>query len=462
MKSSRVFIAVSVICFLSETGASRILAVFPFNAKSHNIVFEALVKGLLESGHRVDHVTHFPIKTTSSNYHNVINLDGSMEQLENNYTMEIVSQIRGDVVNVVGQRYGNRICHFMGFPEFQKLIRNPPKDVPYDLVITEAFGAHCFMGLGYVFNVPVVAVSSAVEYPWVSYFIGNSDNLAFVPNAYHIGAGYMNFLERLKNVYTNFISLRQFHAITGDDQTESMRKYLRSDIPHIREVEKNVALTLVNNNPILFGVKPITPGLVQIAGLHINENEETLPAELNKWMDESTHGVVYFTFGSMVLIETLPIEVLKSFYSVFSELSPVRVLMKIVDSTKLPVGLPKNVKTLPWIPQQPVLAHPNTRVFITHGGLGGLQEALYHGIPMPLSPMQSAIFWIEYVIRNGGDVLRSPALALSWWQLALLDIYGCLLTSLLVGLVALSCSILVILRTMKKVFSLDNAKLKTN
>ena len=40
--------------------------------------------------------------------------------------------------------------------------------------------------------------------------------------------------------------------------------------------------------------------------------------------------------------------------------------------------------------------------------------------------MDTATFWTEYVIRNG-NVLRSPAADLSWWQLELLDVYACLI-----------------------------------
>lgn len=72
-------------------------------------------------------------------------------------------------------------------------------------------------------------------------------------------------------------------------------------------------------------------------------------------MDDSKDGVIYFTFGSMVLIETLPTKILNDIYASFKKVSPVRVLMKIVDSSKLPPGLPDNVKVLPWIPQQTIL-----------------------------------------------------------------------------------------------------------
>lgn len=72
-------------------------------------------------------------------------------------------------------------------------------------------------------------------------------------------------------------------------------------------------------------------------------------------MDESKHGVVYFTLGSMVLVESMPENTLKMIYASFAKIAPVRVLMKIADKAKLPPGLPQNVLTLSWIPQKPIL-----------------------------------------------------------------------------------------------------------
>lgn len=73
-------------------------------------------------------------------------------------------------------------------------------------------------------------------------------------------------------------------------------------------------------------------------------------------MEESKDGVVFFTLGSMIIIEDLSREILQSLYTVFEKLSPIRVLMKIVNKEKLPPGLPKNVLTMKWIPQIPVLS----------------------------------------------------------------------------------------------------------
>lgn len=77
---------------------------------------------------------------------------------------------------------------------------------------------------------------------------------------------------------------------------------------------------------------------------------------LEKWMNESTNGFIYFSFGSMVLIETFPLEFLNILYSSFSKIAPVRVLMKVPNPDKLPPGLPKNIYMSSWMPQIKVLS----------------------------------------------------------------------------------------------------------
>ena len=46
-----------------------------------------------------------------------------------------------------------------------------------------------------------------------------------------------------------------------------------------------------------------------------------------------------------------------------------------------------HVKVVSWFPQNDILAHPNIRLFITHGGLNSLIESVYHAKPVIVFPI---------------------------------------------------------------------------
>ncbi|CAL4087206.1 unnamed protein product, partial [Meganyctiphanes norvegica] len=50
-------------------------------------------------------------------------------------------------------------------------------------------------------------------------------------------------------------------------------------------------------------------------------------------------------------------------------------------------GISDNILVRNWLPQQDILAHPNVKLFIGHGGLLGLQEAMYHAKPVIILPI---------------------------------------------------------------------------
>lgn len=250
-------------------------------------------------------------------------------------------------------------------------------------------------------------------------------------------------------------------------------------------------------------VKPNVPGIIDVGGLHITP-PKPLPADLQKFLDETAFGVIYFSFGkhtiflfyfrhvifnknvstgSQVKSSEMPAAQLKAFISVFKEFSHVKILWKW-ESDNIE-EIPKNVMVKKWLPQNDILAHPNVRLFITHGGLLGGQEGIHYGVPMlgipffgdqklntnkavvsgyalkldfnnitvdslrwsinelldnpkyyrkaqefskifrdrPESAIDRAMYWIEYVIRHrGAHHLRSGALDLPWFSYFLLDI----------------------------------------
>lgn len=76
---------------------------------------------------------------------------------------------------------------------------------------------------------------------------------------------------------------------------------------------------------------------------------------MKKLLDASTDGVIYWSFGSMSRIETIPSEKLSGIFEAISEL-PQLVFVKM-DRRRLTknITVPDNVYTMDWIPQYATL-----------------------------------------------------------------------------------------------------------
>jgi glucuronosyltransferase len=187
--------------------------------------------------------------------------------------------------------------------------------------------------------------------------------------------------------------------------------------------------------------------------------------------------------GSIIQSSQWPEDKREAFTKVFQKLK-LKVLWKYENDT-LP-DCPSNVRIGKWLPQRDILAHPNVKLFITHGGLLGTTEAITEGIPVLGIPIyadqrmnmniavgkdygltldynnitessvsyylnellnnpkyrknakeisdlyldrmatakETTIYWVEYVIRrNGANHMKSAAIDLSFIERHLIDVY---------------------------------------
>lgn len=257
--------------------------------------------------------------------------------------------------------------------------------------------------------------------------------------------------------------------------------------PPLEEVYKNVSLILTNHHFSQGPIRPNVPALIEIGGIQIKEKPDPLPEDLAEIMDSAKEGIIYFSLGTNVQGSNLSPEKAKIIFDVLSQL-PYKVLMKWSGSD-IPRKSP-NIIYKSWLPQDDILAHPNVKLFITHGGQGSVVESQYHGVPMvgipffgdqhsnmanvkksgfglslqytslteeelrstilevlnnpmyrenvkkfstlyrdrPMTPRQLVRYWVDYVIRhNGAKHMQSPAVHMNWWQLNSLDVIGFLL-----------------------------------
>lgn len=94
------------------------------------------MKGLAEKGHQVDFYSHFTPGVSVSNLKHY-SLAGSLHDLTNNMTYEDTTQIKVGDIQYTMDNAGKIVCKLMDLPVFQNLLKNPPENPSYDLVIVE-------------------------------------------------------------------------------------------------------------------------------------------------------------------------------------------------------------------------------------------------------------------------------------------------------------------------------------
>jgi UDP:flavonoid glycosyltransferase YjiC (YdhE family) len=239
---------------------------------------------------------------------------------------------------------------------------------------------------------------------------------------------------------------------------------------------RNVSLLLLNTHFSTTQPRPYLPNVIEVGGLQVKPNPSPLPEDIKTFLDKAEHGAILFSLGSNVKSNYLSDETLSTILKVFSKIKQ-RVIMKW-ESDVLE-GKPDNVFISKWLPQDDVLAHKNLKAFISHCGYGGLIEAKYHGVPIigvpifgdqptnadiivnegwgiriellelteekllkgidevinnstysttvkrlsllakdrPMNAQETAVYWIEYVIRhNGAPHLHYPGADLNFFQ----------------------------------------------
>ncbi|KAI8437490.1 hypothetical protein MSG28_011808 [Choristoneura fumiferana] len=135
-------------------------------------------------------------------------------------------------------------------------------------------------------------------------------------------------------------------------------------LPEYYDIPKNYSMMLVNTHPSV-----AIPWRVP-------------PSNLKSILDASPQGVIYFSFGTTNSGKDMEDRMRREYLELFRNINQT-VLWKI----EIPLeNLPSNVHLMEWFPQTSVLNHPNTKLFITHGGLLSFIEAIHFGVPMITIP----------------------------------------------------------------------------
>nr|QVG59850.1 UDP-glucuronosyltransferase [Nilaparvata lugens] len=473
---------------------SRILGVFPFSAKSHYMMYEPLLLELAKRGHNVTSINAFPQKQKIPNFTDITTVGYVPKLVEdldfhkyNNLPRTIFVKLR-----FIAQGLNDTVKIY-DVPDVIHILHSNETS-PFDLVIIELFNNDLHLGLAEKLRCPFLSISPCALMPWANPRLANPDNPSYVPHTLSEFSTRMDFSQRFLNTVTLIVSKLVYQYGYEQVSQQMAHKTFPGQDP-LWQLAKRTSLILVNTHLSLHGARPLVPGVVEVGGIHVKP-ANSLPQELQSFIDGAEHGVIYFCMGSMLKATTIPDDKRDALVKVFSRL-PQRVLWKWEDDT-MP-GKSDNVKIVKWMPQRDILEHPNVKLFISHGGLLGTTEAVHCGVPIigipfygdqagnieavashgaglrldyndinehnlydkitqilnnpqyaenakelskrfrdrPQSPLETAVYWTEYVIRHkGAPHLRSAAVDLTWYQYLLLDVIAFLL------LVAVTVSLL--------------------
>ncbi|XP_011609974.2 UDP glucuronosyltransferase 5 family, polypeptide D1 [Takifugu rubripes] len=364
-------------------------------------------------------------------------------------------------------------------------------DAKYDLVLTDPA-----MGTGVVLA-KYLKLPLVLNVRWIT---GGDGQFAIAPSPLSYvpvpGSGLtdkMDFFDRVKNMLFYGIQLFQQKYFIEPSYDAICAKYFEGGCDIISLLQE-ADIWLFRSDFVFDFPRPTMPNVIYMGGFQCKP-AQPLPAELEEFVQSAgEHGVIIMTLGT--LVNALPPEVADEIASVFAKM-PQKVIWR--HKGNHPATLGNNTMIVEWMPQKDLLGHPQTRVFVAHGGTNGVQEAIYHGVPVlgiplffdqfdnllrlqergggkiiklneinsqsfeqglnellhkdsyrenmqrlsrlhrdqPMAPMDQAVFWVEYVIRHKGAAhLRTHSYQLPWYAYHSLDVVLLLLTVLTLLLLA--------------------------
>ncbi|XP_035853644.1 UDP-glucuronosyltransferase 1-2-like [Sander lucioperca] len=325
------------------------------------------------------------------------------------------------------------------------------------------------------------------------HFVVAPSPTSYVPTSGNAVSDKMNFGQRVKNTLRYFFNTIIDKFIVCPHYDRLVERYFGPDV-NFYHLLQGADIWLMRVDFVFEFPRPTMPNIVYIGGFQCKPSEP-LSSELEEFVQSSgEHGVILMSLGT--LVKGLPVEITSEIAAAFAHL-PQKVIWRHVGER--PDNLGNNTLLVKWMPQNDLLGHPKIKAFVAHGGTNGIYESIFHGVPIvgipllfdqfenclrleargaakvmdatkltrqnflealqevihnpsyrnnmkrlsslhldkPMHPLETAIFWIEFVIRHKGAAhLRTESYKMSWYAYYSVDVV-CFLTAILLMLTAI-------------------------
>lgn len=361
------------LCSILTVNGLKVLSIFPMHSHSHFTLGFNLLKEMAHRGHEIYFINPYPQKTPIYNFKD-ISITSIIKPL--NEIKKHLFKLEGGTP-IDNFRYMSKMGRALTdlslqSEDVQKLLKSNEK---FDVILIEHFFNEAQFALGHHFKAPVVLLSPMPSSILNNHLFANPAPSTYVHSLFAPFTQNMDLWERFKNFYYDMWMTYYQYFDELPAQKLIMEKYF-PDAPPFYEVLYNSSIMLVNSHPSFSDPVPHMANVIEIGGYHVPP-PKPVTGELKQYLDDAPNGVVLFSMGSILKSHIFPKEKRDFLIRAFSKIKQ-KVLWKF--DVDIP-DLPSNIKIVHWLPQNDILAHPNIRLFVTHGGLLSTIETIYHGVP---------------------------------------------------------------------------------
>ncbi|KAL7011764.1 hypothetical protein ACKWTF_014434 [Chironomus riparius] len=376
-----------------KVSGAKILAIFQDPSYSHELTFHKILKALADRGH---YLTIFGAHTFD--YQNNPNVTqhvfkDSVENYKKNFNVTYVEQTKTTWMRLLLQYEVQTFYELtrtqIGHPEMQKIIKNHDKKYKFDVIIMEYYFYNLAL-LAEIYDCPIIAFAASEPAIANHGLMGNDVNPAIYSDATRFPYlhGQLSFSERVSSVAYYFTYYAIFVGIVYKyyvNQIASEYPINGTTKDPLDVLNDRLALLVANTSPEFGHVRALSPYTIQIGFFHVEDPKELTNFEVKEYLDASINGVIVMSFGSKIKTADLGIKNVEKFLKAFNQTS-YDILWKF-DEIIDPEKVPKNVKLTNWMPLSDVLAHPNVKIIIHHGGLLTSYEAIVREVPQIIFPL---------------------------------------------------------------------------
>ncbi|KAH8374725.1 hypothetical protein KR200_004615, partial [Drosophila serrata] len=385
------------------TDGARILIVAPFEGYSQCLLMTPYIQALVDRGHQLtvihafQHCQHSSIGNTT--YIRITDNNNVYSEFEEILIQSLTANkwIEMNSMTRIMIKVSLNVLHNS---EVRQLVHS---NTTFDLVVVEPSFTDLLFGLAAQFNAPLIGLSTCGADWNLNSLVGQSSSMIVEPLMPLGARAVKNLWDRMYNWYYTTEEWLLMQLVFLPKLKQVHDHFFGHLERNFLEIRHGFSLMLLNSHFSLFRARLSVPGMVEVAGLHIPKEDPKLPKDLQKFIDEAEHGVIYFALGVEMQSRDLPKETQKMFLETFMQL-PQRVIWKFEGEP--PCEVADNIYLAKLLPQQAILAHPNVKVFISHGGMMSTIEAAYYGKPVLGMPVFFDQFRNLEVLLEDGAALQ--------------------------------------------------------